>query len=514
MQPWLNEAIIYEIYPVSFYDSNGDGIGDFNGITQKIPYLKDLGINTVWLNPFYKSPFRDGGYDVSDYYAVDPMFGTMEDCENMFKAFHEAGIRVIVDLVVGHTSDKHPWFLQSKKGKPHPKYKDWYIWTPSCFTSAPRAMSGMSKRNGNYLINYYAFQPALNYGYNKIEKGKEAWQWHYTDERLKPLRDEIKNIIRYWLGKGVDGFRVDLAQSLVKADPDQEGVKWFWNIVIGETKKSYPDCCFLAEWGDPIKAVECGFDLDYLCHATDGYNQIFRSEKGSNLGDYWERAEHSYFSKDGLGSFQGFLDYVNEFYQKTNGNGAFSLPSGYHDMIRIAHQKDTGVLKCIFAFLLTFKGIPQIYYGDEIGIRHNFQVNKDGGYVRTGARTPMQWDNTPHRGFTKAKRAYLPTERAKNRSVESQLADENSLLNTVKRLIKLHADYPQFAFDAGLKMLNSGYPLEYILECGGEKIFVCINCTEREYTASKKVKEILLSENADVVGGGVRVKKGFVIAKI
>ena len=249
MKQWIKDAIIYEIYPISFYDSNGDGLGDLNGITQKIPYLKDLGINTVWLNPFFQSPFKDGGYDITDYYAVDKRFGSMQDCENMIKSFHENGIRVIVDLVVGHTSDQHPWFKKSKQRNPDPKYKDWYVWTNCCFTPADRSIKGMSKRDGNYIVNYYAFQPALNYGFNEVKAGEESWQWHYTDERLTPLRNEIINVIRFWLEKGVDGFRVDLANSLVKADKNGEGVKWFWNIVIGEAKKINPDCCFLAEWG-------------------------------------------------------------------------------------------------------------------------------------------------------------------------------------------------------------------------------------------------------------------------
>ena len=283
MKQWIKDAVIYEIYPISFYDSNKDGMGDLNGITQKIPYLVDLGVNTVWLNPFYQSPFKDGGYDITNYYTVDKRFGSMEDFERMIDAFHRAGIRVIVDLVVGHTSDEHPWFRKSKQAKPHPKYKDWYVWTNCCFTPADRSIKGMSKRDGNYIVNYYAFQPALNYGFNEIKQGEESWQWHYTDDRLKPLREEIINIIGFWLKKGVDGFRVDLANSLVKADKNGEGVKWFWNIVISEAKKVNPDCCFLAEWGDPIKAAECGFDLDYLCHATQSYNELFRSDKGTNL---------------------------------------------------------------------------------------------------------------------------------------------------------------------------------------------------------------------------------------
>ncbi len=511
MQQWVKNAVIYEIYPISFFDSNGDGLGDLNGITQKIPYLASLGINTVWINPFYQSPFKDGGYDITDYYAVDKRFGNGEDFDRMIDSFHKAGIRVIVDLVVGHTSDKHIWFKKSKQANPDPKYKDWYVWTDCCFTPADRSIKGMSKRNGNYIVNYYAFQPALNYGFNEIKKGEEAWQWHYTDERLKPLREEVINIIRFWLEKGVDGFRVDLANSLVKADYDNEGVKWFWNIVIGEAKKINPECCFLSEWGESVKAAECGFDLDYLCHATQAYNELFRSEKGSNLTPWLERAGHSYFSKDGQGSFKNFLDYVTEVFEKSE--GAYSLPTGFHDVIRIADKKDVSELKCIFAFILTFKCVPQIYYGDEIGIKHNFRVNKDGGYVRTGARTPMQWDNSQNRGFTTAKRAYLPTERAKSHCVESQMGDENSLYNTVKKLIVLHKKYPQFSYDADLKMKNDGYPLEFIRKANGEEIHIAINPTQKEYELPYSGEEILLAEKAEVKEKTIKLGCGFIVLK-
>ena len=513
MKEWIKNAIIYEIYPTSFYDGNGDGIGDFVGIEQKIPYLVDLGINTVWMNPFYKSPFGDGGYDVQDYYAVDEKFGTMEEFESMMRAFKKAGIRVIVDLVVGHTSDKHHWFLESKKQKPNPKYKDWYIWTENCFRGGPKMMQGMSKRDGGYLINYYAFQPALNYGYNEITE--PTWQMHYTDERLKPLRDEIIKIILFWLEKGVDGFRVDLAQSLVKQDRNKEGVRWLWNIIIGEAKKAYPDCCFLAEWGDPQQAAACGFDLDYLCHSTPSYNEIFRTDKGENIADWFERFGKTYFAAHGEGSFKNFADYTAELYKDEN--VGFSIPTGYHDMIRIADKKSVDVLKGIFAFILTYKGVPQIQYGDEIGIKHNWKINKDGGYVRTGARTPMQWDNTRYRGFTTAKRAYLPTETAKSRCVEEQLADEKSLLNTVKKLVEVHKAYPQFAFDADVKVLSVGYPLEYVREKNGEKIYVAINTsnTAREVSAPKKIKEVILAENATADGKTVKMGKGsYLIAKL
>ena len=512
VKDWIKNAIIYEIYPTSFYDGNGDGIGDFVGIEKKIPYLTELGVNAVWMNPFFKSPFRDGGYDVTDYCAVDEKFGTMEECDSMLRAFKKAGIRVIIDLVIGHTSDEHPWFLESKKRKPNPKYKDYYIWTENCFQGGPKMIQGVSERDGGYMINYYAFQPALNFGYSEVD---QPWQIHYTDERLKPLHEEILRIMRFWLEKGVDGFRVDMAPSLVKQDRSREGVRWLWNMFISETKKDYPDCCFLAEWGNPKEAAACGFDLDYLCHATPSYNEIFRTDPKTNISSAWEVHGRTYFAEHGEGSFTNFANYTAELYKDEK--VAFSIPTGYHDMIRIADKKSVGVLKCIFAFVLTYKGVPQIEYGDEIGIKHNWKLHKDGGYVRTGARTPMQWDNTRYRGFTTAKRAYLPTERAKSRSVESQLVDEHSLLNAVKSLIALHKAHPALAYDGNVQVLSTGYPLQYVREKDGEKIYVAINPSGKacEGLAPKKIREVLAAENASANGKSVRLEKcSYFIAKL
>ena len=385
------------------------------------------------------------------------------------------------------------------------------MWTDNCFRGGPRVMLGMSERDGGYLVNYYACQPALNFGYNEVS---QPWQIHYKDERLKPLRDEIINIMYYWLEKGVDGFRVDMAASLIKEDRNREGVRWLWNILIGEAKKKYPDCCFLAEWGDPKEAKACGFDLDYLCHCTPCYNEIFRTDPFTNITRGFESYGKTYFASHGEGSFKNFADFSAELYK---GDVGFSIPTGFHDTIRIADKKSVDVVKGIFAFILTYKGVPQIQYGDEIGIKHNWKLHKDGGYVRTGARTPMQWDNTRYRGFTAAKRAYLPTETAKSRCVEAQLPDEKSLLNTAKKLIALHKQHPALAFDGAIKVLSTGYPLQYVREKDGEKIYVAINPSDesRRVNAPKKIKEVLLAENASAQGKSVTLKKGsYLIAKI
>lgn len=214
MQSWLESAVFYEIYPISFLDSNGDGKGDLKGIEEKVDYIKSLGVDAVWLNPIYQSPFKDGGYDVSDYYSVDRRFGTNEDLIRLIEAFKARGIKVILDLVVGHTSNKHKWFKKSACARRN-SYWDYYIWTDNVAEEYPGVIRGLYPRNGGYLPNYYASQPALNFGFERADDAR-PWQMNYQDERLKPLREEFLNIMRYYFDLGLDGFRVDMASSVVK----------------------------------------------------------------------------------------------------------------------------------------------------------------------------------------------------------------------------------------------------------------------------------------------------------
>ena len=499
MNKWIKNSIFYQVYPTSFYDSNGDGIGDLQGVIEKLDYIKGLGVNAIWLNPFYPSPFMDGGYDISDYYSVHEQFGTMSDFEALVAKCKTLGIRIVIDLVIGHTSNRHPWFLESAKDEKN-KYSDWFIWTDNNFNKfADRSIHGLHPRDGGYVINYYACQPALNYGFNDQPREKdpnnaydlgENWKMHYTDERLKPLREEILNVMRFWLNKGIDGFRVDLANSLVKGcvydsddDKDTKGLQWLWNILIGTIKKEYPDVAFVAEWVYPSNSVgKCGFDVDYLGHDRPEYNDLFRNEKNTNILPAFERG-FNYFSPEGKGSVDDFLSYTQRLYQDVAGKGYFSVPSGYHDIVRLADKKDIDVMKVIFAFLLTYKHVPFIYYGDEIGLTHTWGINKHGGYIRTGARTPMQWNNGKNRGFSgTAEDLYLPVNSDMAQSVETQEQEENSLLNTVRKLMALRNANPALQADGALKILrcdNGGYPLIYEREAEGKTFVVALNPSDK-----------------------------------
>ena len=213
---WLDNAVFYEIYPQSFNDTNADGIGDINGITEKLDYIKDLGCNAIWINPCFKSPFGDAGYDVEDYYMVAPRYGTNEDLANLFKEAHKRDMHILLDLVPGHTSVQHEWFKQSMKAEKN-EFTDRYVWTDSIWEE-PQGMGcirGISDRDGSCAVNFFSHQPALNYGYYKPE---HPWQQSMDDEGPKATLEAMKDVMRFWLQMGADGFRVDMAGSLVKND--------------------------------------------------------------------------------------------------------------------------------------------------------------------------------------------------------------------------------------------------------------------------------------------------------
>ncbi len=523
MKDWLKSAIVYQIYPVSFYDGNGDGIGDFKGITEKLDYVKSLGVDVIWLNPIFKSPFKDGGYDVADYYAVDERFGEMQDFEFMLKRAKELGLKIILDLVIGHTSWECAWFQKSGEKERNP-YSDYYIWTDSCFKEYKgRTISGLTDRDGCFMINYYAHQPALNYGFDSIDDTPPDpyayvngfdWQMHYQDERLKPLREEIVNIMRFWLQKGVDGFRVDMAASLIKNCKNVESLKWLWNIFFSEIKKEYPQAVFISEWGDPKIAVgEIGFDVDYILHENDGWNSLYRYEKGMNLVALFEKG-HNYFSEEGKGNIENFIRQAIDIHATIKGKGYFSCISGSHDEVRLATGKTIEQLKVIFAFLLTFRHLPFLYYGDEIGIAHNFNVSKDGGYIRTGCRTPMQWNEAKNRGFSNNDEPYLPTNEDRGCSVEAQEREEDSLLHTVRKLIEIRKTHSCLNAEGEFKVIaceKGGYPFVYERRDEKGKIVVALNPSKEPKRVNVNGKIIFGQNYKQETGGILLSKTSFVI---
>ena len=428
---WLKEGILYHIYPSSFKDSDGDGIGDLEGIRSKLPYVKSLGANTIWLSPVFRSEFEDGGYDITDFYRIDPRFGTNSQLVQLVREAHDLGIRVCLDLVAGHTSDKHPWFRQSSEADPELQYSDYYIWSDSKDSfPTKKFVRSDAARDGNYMKNFFDIQPALNYGFANRTRG---WQQAPEDPAPMATREAMKDVMRFWLSNGCDGFRVDMAGSLVKNDPDGAATVKLWQDFRAFLDAEYPEAAMISEWGEPDKSLLGGFHMDFLLHfGPSHYNDLFRCDE-------------PYFSRRGKGSADEFVKKYIENYKKTDGKGLICIPSGNHDMDRMRRFLDPHEMKVSFAFLLSMPGAPFIYYGDEIGMRYvEGLTSKEGGFGRTGSRTPMQWSAAANAGFSDgaAESLYLPIDPAEDRpTAEGELADENSLLSEVRRLIKLRGEH-------------------------------------------------------------------------
>jgi glycosidase len=260
---WLETAVFYQIYPQSFSDSNGDGIGDLPGITAKLDYIQSVGCNAIWINPIYESPSGDAGYDVADFYKVAPRYGTNQDLKNLCAEGHKRGMHVCLDLVAGHTSIAHPWFQQSALAEPN-RYSNWYIWTPEGEdVPGSQPFPGEHNRSDRYLPNFFPFQPALNYGF-ALPDPKKPWQLPTTDPACIAVREELKSVIKFWLDLGADGFRVDMASSLVRNDPDHKGISALWHSYRSWLDKEYPEAVLIAEWSDPAVAIPAGFHIDFL----------------------------------------------------------------------------------------------------------------------------------------------------------------------------------------------------------------------------------------------------------
>ena len=439
---WLKTAVFYEIYPQSFFDSNSDGIGDLQGIIAKLDYVKSIGCNAIWMNPCYDSPFKDAGYDVRDYRQVAARYGSNEDLKQLFAAAHERGIRILLDLVPGHTSEEHPWFKESGKAEEN-EYSDRYIWTENAFCRGDGMpfIGGEQPRDGTYIINFFKSQPALNYGYREIHEPN----WQQSIDAAGPMknRQAMKDIMRFWLDQGCDGFRVDMADSLVKNDGNEKLYTMeVWKDILGDIHGEYPEAAFVSEWNNPRQALNCGFDMDFMLDwYGNGYSRLVRYYQLDKQGNI--TADESYFKATAKADISGFLKDYLPAYEATKEQGLYCLITGNHDCKRLSFNLTEQERKLAYAFLLTMPGAPFVYYGDEIGIRYRWLPTKEGGYHRTGSRTPMQWEAGKNLGFSRGAEEdlYLPVDPAADApTVAAQERNENSMLNHVRSLLKLRSE--------------------------------------------------------------------------
>ncbi len=481
MPNWLKNAVFYEIYPQTFYDSNGDGIGDIQGIESKLDYVKSLGCNAIWLNPIYDSPFMDAGYDVRNYYKVAERYGTNDDLKHLFETAHEKGIRILLDLVPGHTSDQNEWFLNSKKAEKN-QYSNRYIWTDSVWEAPPqyKFICGVTDRDGNYLVNFFSSQPALNYGFNNISH--PAWQLPPTHPDCQATVEALKDIMRFWLDMGCDGFRVDMADSLVKnEDGEKPETCKIWRNVREMLDREYPEAAIISEWCNPKVAIGAGFHSDfYLDHDNNGYRLLFR-EKDRQTGEC-----QAIFGKNGKGDITRFLEEYTDDLKATKGKGYISFITCNHDTPRMTKMFTPLEAKIAYSFVFLMPGVPFLYYGDEIGMRFIDGLNsKEGGYSRTGTRTPMQWDDSKNHGFSDADEEllYLPVDHSADApTVASQESDPASILNTIRKVIAIRKENEDLQSDGDFEVVyakKNTYP--FIFKRG--QFLIAVNPSDKEQTA-------------------------------
>ena len=458
-----------------------------------------MGFTAIWLNPINSSSFRDAGYDVTDFYSVAPRYGTNDDYKALCDAVHARGMRIIFDLVAGHTSVDHPWFIESGKVEKN-NLSNRYIWTTSSFDEGP-GIASLGERDAKCINNFFWSQPALNYGYAHPNPNN-PWELPVTHPDCVAMKEELKRIIDFWMDLGTDAFRVDMAASLIKGDSDGTAMQAFWHEIRAHIENKNPEVLLIAEWGLPADAIKAGFHLDFLLHSgPSAYRSLFRYEKGRNTT--CDRIGHSYFNKDGKGNINEYLDRFLLDLRETRGKGYIGMITGNHDMQRLAYLRRPEELKVCMAFLFTMPGVPFVYYGDEIGMDYIEGLpSKEGGYIRTGARTPMQWNNGKNHGFSVSDTPYLSTDSREGApTVEEQEKDEDSLLVFVKKLIALHKETAALHADADFNVLMSGYPFVYERMADGKKLLIALNpSAERRCFDAPKLGKILLSQNVEQRG--------------
>lgn len=538
---WLHDAIFYQIYPSSYMDSDGNGIGDLPGITSKLDYIKSLGVNALWINPCFESGWFDGGYDVIDFYKIDPRFGTNTDLVNLVNEAHKRGIKVCLDLVAGHSSDKNEWFKQSANGDRNGRYADYYIWTdtisdkdkqdiidrhhdpiPEASTRG-RYVELDAPRGKYYEKNFFECQPALNYGFAHPDPNHK-WEQPVTAPGPQALRREIRNIMSFWFDKGVDGFRVDMASSLVKNDPGKVETSKLWQEMREWKDKNYPQCVLISEWADPTVAIPAGFNIDFMIHfGVPGYGSLF-FDRNTPWGQLrpWDDPntayKYCYFDKAGKGSLNEFIKNYSNSYFNTRDKGYIAIPSANHDYQRpnIGTRNTPDQLKVAMTFFLTMPGVPFIYYGDEIGMKYEVGLpSKEGSNERAGTRTPMQWAPGATAGFSTCEpsKLYLPVATDNGKiTVASEEKDANSILNYTRRLIAVRKSTPALGNLGEWKLisdLSQPYPMVYQRSVNGQTCVVAINPSGRAVKAElPHVSNVTLpSDNTALEQGGAKSAK-------
>jgi alpha-glucosidase len=508
---WWQTGVIYQIYPRSFQDTNGDGVGDLAGIAARLPYLADLGVDAIWLSPIFVSPMADFGYDIADHCAVDPLFGTLADFDALLARAHALGLKVILDFVPNHTSNRHAWFAESRVSRQSAK-RDWYIWRNGAPEGGPP--NNWLSEFGGSAWQYDAASD--QYYYHAFLREQPDLSW-----RNRQVREAMHDVMRFWLDRGVDGFRVDVMWHLIKdedfrdnppnpdfADGDQPYRRLLplystdrpeVHAVIRELRAvvdEYPERVLIGEIYLPVEklAAYYGDNLDGA-HLPFNFALIETPWRADVIGSLIDRYENSLPP----GAWPNWV-------------------LGNHDRPRLASRVGRGQGRVAAMLLLALPGTPFLYYGDEIGMaqvpippsqtRDPWEINLPGlGLGRDGCRTPMQWDGSRWAGFSDAE-PWLPLPADSDRfNVESAEADPLSLLALYQQLLALRRARPALSDGAYRPVAQTGKLLAFERHTDRERVLVVLNFgadVEKYVFKSDAYRgTVLLATGLDRAGEGV-----------
>jgi oligo-1,6-glucosidase len=518
---WWKEAVVYQIYPRSFKDSDEDGVGDLKGIISKLDYIKSLGIDVVWLNPIYGSPNADNGYDISDYQSIMKEFGSMEDFDALLKGMHERGIKLVMDLVVNHSSDEHKWFQESRKSRDNP-YRDYYHWWPA-EKGKPAFRPGSFEADGS--------------GW-RYDKTTDAYYLHYFNNKQPDLnwenpklRQEIYSMMNWWFEKGIDGFRMDVIPFIGKdtdfpvitqeeLDKNYEG-RWDIYFASGKNLHSY-----LQEMNKEVLSKHDVMSVAEGAGMTKktALNFVDADRKELNMGYHFDGVSLGYvpghFKKMNpnwsLVEFKRIYSDWDAVYDK-KGWGTIYL--GNHDQPRMVSRwgNDSAEFreyssKMLTTFLLSMKGTPYYYYGDEIGMTNakfdnvedyrdietlaeyerlqntggdlkQFIEDQKTGGARDNGRTPFQWDDSENGGFSTAEPWLKVNDNHVYLNAAAQEKDPNSVLNYFRKMVQLHKDNSVLVYGM-YTLLDEDNPdiYAYTRELEGRKLLVLLNFSSKKAT--------------------------------
>lgn len=484
---WYKDAIIYQIHVRTFFDSNGDGIGDFQGLAQRLDYVQELGVNAIWLMPFFPSPLRDDGYDISDYRSVHPSYGTLEDFKRFLSSAHDRGIRVIIEMVANHTSDQHPWFLESRSSQDNPK-RDWYVWSDTD-----------TRYRGTRII--FLDTEMSNWAWDPISK---SYYWHRFFSHQPDLnydnpavREEMWNVMTFWLELGVDGFRLDAVPYLIEREGTScENLPETHQVVRELRKKvddQFPGAVLLAEANQWPADLRPYFGNGDEFHMAFHFPLMPRMFMGLRLEDRKPITEILQQTPEIPASCQWCLflrnhdeltlemvtdierDYMYDIYASDK---TMRLNLGIRRRLAPLLDNDRRRIELMNGMLMSLPGTPIIYYGDEIGMGDNIYLGD-----RNGVRTPMQWSGGWNGGFSTADPEILysppilnPVYGYQAVNVLSQKRTEHSLLSWMKHIMRIRRSSPVF----GSGSIEFLYPanhrvLAYVRQLGKETVLVVNN---------------------------------------